>query len=219
MEMPKITLDTIKDQEREVIKAKEDKSFKDQSDDLFKNILKKNSELVNFASATLESDKSEDYKAGYLSGFVTIYYLLEKELEKINVQEKTIIASGPVIIRDGKLLVNHDEKDDFYKLPGGTIKEGEDFEEACINATRRENNVGVKVIRPLSPMILWENPQTKEKMKIILIHYEGELENEEELKPMEPTKEVKWLDIEEIKSGEHKVGPNIKFLIEKGEIK
>ena len=134
-------------------------------------------------------------------------------------EEKTIIASGPIIIKEGKLLVNHDEKDDFYKLPGGTIREGESFEEACVNATKRENNVEIKIIKPLSPMILWENPQTGEKMKIILIHYLAELLNEEDIKPMEPTKEVKWLDIEEIKNGDHKVGPNIKFLIEKGERK
>jgi hypothetical protein len=32
---------------------------------------------------------------------------------------RCIIASGQVIIRDGKILVN---KDDFYKLPGGTVE-------------------------------------------------------------------------------------------------
>ncbi len=133
-------------------------------------------------------------------------------------EEKIIIASGPVIIKDGKLLVNHDEKDDFYKLPGGTVQNGENFEEACINATKRENNVEVKIIKPLHPMILWENPQTGEKMRIVLIHYLAELLNEEDIKPMEPTKEVKWLDIEEIKNDEHGVAPNIKFLIEKGDI-
>ena len=43
--------------------------------------------------------------------------------------KKTIIASGPVIIENGKLLVN---KDNFYKLPGGTVEEGiEEMEEAC----------------------------------------------------------------------------------------
>ncbi len=30
---------------------------------------------------------------------------------------------------------------------------------------------------------------------------------------------IKWLDVEEIKSGDHDVAPNIKFLIEKGDIK
>ena len=36
-----------------------------------------------------------------------------------------IVASGPVIMEDNKLLVNKDDKDDFYKLPGGTIEEGD----------------------------------------------------------------------------------------------
>jgi len=38
---------------------------------------------------------------------------------------KIIIASGSVILEGGKLLVNKDDKDDFYKLPGGTIEKGD----------------------------------------------------------------------------------------------
>ena len=53
---------------------------------------------------------------------------------------KFIIASGPVIIEKGKLLVNKDNKDDFYKLPGGTIETGiEDLEQACHRETKEEN--------------------------------------------------------------------------------
>ena len=77
---------------------------------------------------------------------------------------KTIIASGPVIIQDGKLLVNKDADDDFYKLPGGLVDENESFEQACIRESKEENNAEVEIIKPLSPMVLWENPQTKEKM-------------------------------------------------------
>lgn len=133
---------------------------------------------------------------------------------------KFIVASGPVIIEEGKLMVNKDDKDDFYKLPGGTIEEGiEDLEEACHREVKEENNAEIDIIKPLHPMILWKNPQTDEKMVILLIHYLANLKNHDEIKPMPPIKEVKWLDIEEIKQGKHNVAPNIKFLIEKGDIK
>ena len=57
-----------------------------------------------------------------------------------------IIASGPVIIENGKLLVNKDDKDNFYKLPGGTIEEGiEDLEQACHKETLEENNAKIKI--------------------------------------------------------------------------
>ena len=133
---------------------------------------------------------------------------------------KYIIASGPVIIENQKLLVNKDNKDDFYKIPGGTIEEGtEDLEQACHREVMEEINAKIEIIKPLHPMILWKNPQTKESMVIILIHYLAKLLNKEEIKPIPPIKEIKWLDIEEIKQNKHNVAPNIKFLIEKGDIK
>jgi len=131
-----------------------------------------------------------------------------------------IIASGPVIIEDGKLLVNKDDRDDFYKIPGGTVEQGiESLEEACHRETKEENNAKIEIIRPLHPMILWENPQTKEKMVILLVHYLAKLKNKKQIKPIPPIKEIKWLDIKKIKQGKYKVAPNIKFLIKKGDIK
>ena len=133
--------------------------------------------------------------------------------------EKVIVASGPVIIEDGKLLVNKDNKDDFYKLPGGTIEENaEDLEEACHREFKEEVNGEVKIIKPLHPMIVRKNQQTGEKMLIVLIHYLGKLKNKRDLKPIPPIKEIQWLDIEKIKQGRYNVANNIKFLIEKGDI-
>ena len=131
---------------------------------------------------------------------------------------KFIVASGPVIIEDGKLLVNKDDKDDFYKLPGGTVEQGDSLVEACHREVLEENRGKIEIIRPLNPMIIYKNPQTKEAMTIVLIHYLAKLLNKDEIKPIEPIKEVKWLDIGEIKQGKHEVAPNIKFLIEKEDI-
>ena len=134
-------------------------------------------------------------------------------------QEKFIIASGPVIIEKGKLLVNKDNKDDFYKLPGGTVEQGDSLQEACIREAKEENNADVEIIKPLNPMIIYKNPQTGEKMTIILIHFLAKLLNKDKIKPILPIKETRWLDIQEIKQGMYNVAPNIKFLIEKGDIK
>lgn len=131
-----------------------------------------------------------------------------------------VIASGPVIIEDGKLMVNKDDKDDFYKLPGGTIEQGvESLEEACHRETKEENNAEIEIIRPLHPMVLWKNPQTDEGMCILLIHYLAKLKNHDEVKPIPPIQEVAWLDIDEIRQGKHHVAPNIEYLIKKGDIK
>ena len=35
-----------------------------------------------------------------------------------------IVASGLVIVKEGKLLVIHDGKDLFFKIPGGKVNPG-----------------------------------------------------------------------------------------------
>jgi len=132
---------------------------------------------------------------------------------------KFVIASGPVIIEEGKLLVNKDNKDDFYKLPGGTVEVGDSLIDACLRESKEENNINVEIIKPLNSMVIYKNPQTKEAMTILLIHYEAKIKNIEDMKPIPPIKEVKWLNIEEIKEGKHNIASNIKFLIEQGDIK
>lgn len=167
----------------------------------------------------LESEEVlEQSKKVITQFFNKVFKEFEKKAIKYRIQ--SIVASGPVIIENGKLLVNKDNKDDFYKLPGGTIEpDTEDLEQACHRETKEENNADIEIIKPLHPMIIWKNPQTNEKMAILLIHYLSKLKNPNDLKPIPPVKEVKWLNIEEIKQGKHDVAPNIKFLIEKGDIK
>jgi len=132
---------------------------------------------------------------------------------------KHIVVSGPVIIQNRKLLVNKDNKDDFYKLPGGTVQERtEDLEEACHREVKEEINGEIEIIKPLRPKILWENPQTKEKMTIILTSYLAKLKNKDEIKPTGSTTEIKWLDLNRIDEWKHKVSPYTQFLIEKGDI-
>ena len=94
----------------------------------------------------------------------------------------------------------------------------EDLEEACYREVKEEINAEIEIIKPLHPMIIWKNPQTGEKMCILLIHYLAKLKNKREIKPIFPIKEIKWIDISDIKNNKYVVAPNIKFLIDKGEI-
>lgn len=130
-------------------------------------------------------------------------------------QGKFIVASGPVIIEDGKLLVSKDDKDDFYKLIGGRIEEGEDLEEACKRKAREACGAEIEIIKPLFPNILYETPTTKEKMVIVLINYLAKLKNKNEIKPIPPEQDLKWISIEDIKAGKGDVSPNVRQLVEK----
>ena len=131
---------------------------------------------------------------------------------------KTIIASGPVIIENGKLLVSKDNKDDFYKLIGGRVQEGESLEDACIRKSIEAANAEIEIIKPLFPNILYENPQTKEKMIIVLINYLAKLKNKDKIKPLPPEQDLKWVSIEDIKQGKGNVSPNVKMAVEKNKL-
>jgi hypothetical protein len=56
-------------------------------------------------------------------------------------------------------------------------------------------------------------------MAILLISYKAELLNKDDIKPIEPTKEIKWLDLKEIDKWKNQVSPYTQFLIEKGDIR
>lgn len=131
---------------------------------------------------------------------------------------KFIVASGPVIVYEGKLLLAKDTKDDFYKFIGGTVLEGESLEDACSRRSKEAVNADIEIIRPLSPHILYENPQTKEKMTIILIHYLARLKNLEELSPQGNTTDILWLSPEEILAGQSNVSPNVLALAQKEDL-
>jgi ADP-ribose pyrophosphatase YjhB (NUDIX family) len=128
---------------------------------------------------------------------------------------KFIIAAGPVVVRRGKLLLSKDSKDDFYKLIGGSLKSGEQLEEACIRRAREACGAEIKIIKPLSSNILYENPQTKEKMVIVLINYLAKLKNPKSIKPIPPEEDLRWVSIQDIKNGKGNASPNVQELVRK----
>jgi len=130
-----------------------------------------------------------------------------------------MIVSCPVIIDNGRLLTVMDNKDEFYKLPGGRVKEDDGLEETCIKEAFLEVNAKITIVKELSPLVLSENPTTRKKMRIELHHYLSELHNLDEIRAIPPIKRIKWMSFEDIKRMKYPIAPNIKFLFEKGELK
>lgn len=134
---------------------------------------------------------------------------------------KKIVASGPVIIENRRLLVIKEPKDDFYKIPGGTVEGKESLKETCLREFNEETGLRCKIIRKLTTMRLDKNPQTGKKMIIELHHYQCELvnssENYESFRHGEH--QVRWIKLDELSNGKYPLAPNIKYLIEIGEIK
>lgn len=119
--------------------------------------------------------------------------------------ERIIIASGPVIVENGKvLLVKHD--DNFFKFCGGKVKKNETLFHTAIRESKEE--LGIKIeITNKSPFIIHtkkfidHNP-----VDVILVHYLAKRLTKT-IKPSKTIKEWTWIDITKIKK--NYLAPNI----------
>ena len=109
----------------------------------------------------------------------------------------SIIATGPVIIENGKVLLNREEKpigSELYMFPGGTVKDfALPLEESCRREAREEMGIGLNNLRPLR-MLVYTRPE--DKKLIILAHYLAERVGE--IAPGAETLEWHWFDIHEL---------------------
>jgi len=128
-------------------------------------------------------------------------------------ENKIIVASGPIIIEEGKVLLSKHGDDGFWKFPGGragSFKFKNNFdslEEICCKKVEEEMGIKIVIKRPLKPMMLPKSDDPK--TWITLIHYLADREGE--IKPGKKIKEWNWFDIKNLPAG---CGPNIKPVIE-----
>ena len=128
-------------------------------------------------------------------------------------EKQFIVASGPVIIEDRKVLLNKHGDDTFWKFLGGRVEDFdfsdkyESLEEACRREVKEEMGFDVQIIRPLKPMMVPKpgNPE----IWVILIHYLAKRLGE--IKLGNDIREAKWFDIDNLPSD---CAPNIKPVIE-----
>jgi ADP-ribose pyrophosphatase YjhB (NUDIX family) len=120
---------------------------------------------------------------------------------------KIIIASGPVIVENGKVLLNQHGDTEFWKFCGGKV---EDYKTDLIENARREarEEMGVELeILDENPFLLYTMKITEdgEKVDVILVHYLAKRVGE--IKPGEDIREWKWISLEELH--QENLAPNI----------
>ena len=63
---------------------------------------------------------------------------------------KVRYAARALIVRDGMILMTHEQKDDLYMIPGGGLEKGETFEDCCAREVREETGFVVRPVREVT---------------------------------------------------------------------
>jgi ADP-ribose pyrophosphatase YjhB (NUDIX family) len=113
--------------------------------------------------------------------------------------QNTIIASGPVIIENNKVLLNREIKSDgnaspYLMFPGGTV---DDFsiplENTAAREAKEELGIDIEIVHPLRTLIVQR--QDKEGIAI-LVHYLAKKIGD--ITPGQETVEWGWYDIDDL---------------------
>jgi len=114
---------------------------------------------------------------------------------------KIIIASGPVIVENRKVLLVKHGRDDFWKFCGGKVEDfGIDLIENAKREVKEEMGIDIEVVNP-EPFTMHIKKEDKD---IILVHFLAERRGE--IQPGEDIREWKWLDINNLPDD---IGPSI----------
>ena len=128
-----------------------------------------------------------------------------------------IIASGPVIIENDKVLLNRHGEDEkakqYWKFVGGRVKdfevgkESDALEMACLREVKEEMGIDVEILMSIKPMLI-KHPD-KPNTAVVLIHYLAKRKGE--VRQGSDIEEWKWFPVDELP--EH-CAPNIRPVID-----
>lgn len=123
--------------------------------------------------------------------------------------QDTIVASGPIIIENNKVLLNKEKKGDYitpWLFPGGKMENlDDDLEDICRREAKEEMGIGLEIIRPLSTLIL---KRPEKESYAVLVHFLAKRIGE--IKPAEDIAKWDWFDIHNLPED---CAPNVKEVI------
>jgi len=117
---------------------------------------------------------------------------------------KIIIASGPVIVKENKALLDISGDDKFFKFCGGQVKTGESLRETAIRRAKEELGIDINILN-YDPFIMYVPKPGEENIDVILVHWLADYSGE--ILPGEIVKKWGWLDIKDIEK--NNLAPNI----------
>jgi len=121
-------------------------------------------------------------------------------------ETKIKIASGPVIVEDGKVLLDEHGDTDFWKFCGGEVQ---DFKASLIeNArTRTIEEIGVEIeILNNTPFIYYTTKESEYgDIDYLVVHFLAKRVGE--IVPGKDIREWAWIPLEELSN--HKLAPSI----------
>jgi len=119
---------------------------------------------------------------------------------------KIIIASGPVIVEDNKVLLDQHGDTPFWKFCGGKV---EDKENTLIETAKRKakEEIGIEIeILDSTPFLMHTFKQTEDgQCDVILVHYLAKRIGE--VIPESEIRQWKWIPLEELAN--ENLAPNI----------
>lgn len=118
--------------------------------------------------------------------------------------DKIIIASGPVIVEDGKVLLDKHGETEFWKFCGGTVGDNENLIETARRKVKEEMGIEIEIVND-TPYIMSTKKEVDGKVfDVVLVHFLAKRIGE--IRPGKNIREWQWLDISSLPED---LAPNI----------
>lgn len=120
---------------------------------------------------------------------------------------KIIIAAGPVIVENGKVLLNKHGEDNFWKFCGGRVEDDEiNLKEAAKREVKEEMGLEIEILDEAPYFFYTEKEKDGVVVSVVLAHFLARRLGE--IIPGADIREWKWININDL--DQEDLAPNIK---------
>jgi 8-oxo-dGTP pyrophosphatase MutT (NUDIX family) len=109
---------------------------------------------------------------------------------------KIIIASGPVIVENNKVLLDIQGDDNFWKFCGGKVQENETLSQTAIRRAKEELGIDIKITNPKPYIFHTKKEAGDENSDVIVAHFLSSFSGN--IAPGSEVLKYEWIDIEKL---------------------